>query len=60
MRLLNPAELAGSPADYRAYGPYDMNAYFIDCVRRRIQPETHFDDALKTMELIDAIYRKQF
>lgn len=59
MRLLNPAELAGNPDDYRAYGPYDLNLHILDCVRRRVQPETNFDDALKTMELIDAIYRKQ-
>jgi len=59
LRLLNPAELAGSPADYRAFGPYDLNLHILDCVRRHVQPETNFDDALKTMELIDAIYRKQ-
>jgi len=59
LRLLNPAELAGTPADYRAHGPYDLNLHILDCVRRRVQPETNFDDALKTMELIDAIYRKQ-
>jgi predicted dehydrogenase len=59
MRLLDPFELAGSKADYRAFGPYDMNLHFIDCIRRRVQPETSLDDAVKTMELIDAIYRKQ-
>jgi len=59
LRTLSPFDLAGSQADYRAFGPYDMNAHFIDCVRRRAQPETCFDDAVKTMELIDAIYRKQ-
>ena len=53
------ANVGGSPADYRAHGPYDLNLHILDCVRRHVQPETHFDDALKTMELIDAIYRRQ-
>lgn len=59
MRLLDPFELAGSQADYRAFGPYDMNLHFMDCFRRGVAPETNLDDALKTMELVDAIYRGQ-
>ena len=35
----------------------DVNRHFLDCIRKNRQPETHFGDALKTMELVDAIYR---
>jgi len=59
IHTLDPFELAGSREPHRAFGEYDMNAHFIDCIRRRVQPETNFDDAVKTMELIDAIYRSQ-
>jgi len=56
---LDPVELAGSAESYRAHGPYDMNLHFIDCIRRGVQPETSLDDAVKTMELVDAIYDRQ-
>jgi len=59
LRRLDPFELAGSKSDYRAFGPYDMNLHFLDCIRRGVQPETSFDDALKTMELVDSIYQSQ-
>jgi predicted dehydrogenase len=59
LRTLDPAELAGSAEPHRAHGPYDMNRHFIECVRRTRQPETNLDDAVKTMELIDAIYQGQ-
>jgi predicted dehydrogenase len=51
--------MANSQADYRAFGAYDMNRHFVDCIVKGKQPETCFDDALKTMELIDAIYQSQ-
>jgi predicted dehydrogenase len=56
---LDPAVLAGSGEAYRAYGPYDMNRDFIDCIRKGKQPDTNFDDAVKTMELCDLIYLAQ-
>ena len=59
LATLDPFELSGSRDGYRAYGPYDMNLHFIDCVRRGRQPEANLDDAVKTMELVDAIYRAQ-
>jgi virulence factor len=37
----------------------DVNSHFFDCLRRNKQPETHFEDALKTMELVDAIFQSQ-
>lgn len=59
LRTLDPFELAGSKEPHRAYGEYDMNLHFIDCIRRGVQPETNFDDAVKTMELIGRIYQAQ-
>ena len=50
---------SGTTDNYRACGPYDMNLHFIDCIRRGVQPETNFDDATKTMELVDSIYHSQ-
>lgn len=59
MAVLDPCEMAGSKDAHRAFGPYDMSAHFIDCIRKGKQPETNFEDATKTMELIDAIYHGQ-
>ena len=56
---LDPSILAGSAEDYRAFGPYDINRHFVDCMLKGKDPETNFDDATKTMELVDAIYRSQ-
>lgn len=56
---LDPSVLAGSAEDYRAFGPYDINRHFVDCMLKGKNPETDFDDATKTMELVDAIYRSQ-
>jgi predicted dehydrogenase len=56
VRTLDPAELAGGDAPHRAHGPYDMNLHLLDCVRRGAQPDSSLDDAVKTMELVDAIY----
>ena len=56
---LDPSVLAGSAEDYRAFGPYDINRHFVDCMLKGKDPETNFDDATKTMELVDAVYRSQ-
>ena len=56
---LDPFVLAGSAEDYRAFGPYDINRHFVDCMLKGKNPETNFDDATKTMELVDAVYRSQ-
>ena len=56
---LDPFELSGSREDYRAFGAYDINRHFIDCVQKGKQPETNFEDAVKTMELVDAVYGGQ-
>ena len=54
---LDPEQLSGSTENYIACGPLDMNRYLISCIRRRIQPKNNFGDAVKTMELIEEIYR---
>ena len=56
---LVPSVLAGSAEDYRAFGPYDINRHFVDCMLKGKDPETNFDDATKTMELVDAVYHSQ-
>ena len=56
---LVPTVLAGSAEDYRAFGPYDTNLHFVDCMLKGKDPETNFDDATKTMELVDAVYHSQ-
>ena len=56
---LDPFELSKSKEDHRAFGAYDANAHFIDCVLKGKQSETNFEDALKTMDLVDAIYQGQ-
>jgi predicted dehydrogenase len=37
----------------------EVNRHFIDCLQNNRQPETCFEDAIKTMELADAIYGSQ-
>ena len=59
IQALDPFAMTGSKEPWRAYGPYDINAHFMDCIRRKKQPETNFDDAVKTMELCDLIYLAQ-
>ena len=59
IQTIDPFELAGSKEDYRAFGAFDINQHFVDCIKNGVLPETHFGDALKTMELVDAIYHSQ-
>ena len=59
VQQLDPRTLARSDADYRAFGAYDLNRHFVDCLLKEKKPETHFDDAVKTMELVDAVYGSQ-
>ncbi len=56
---MDPFDLAGSKKDYRAFGAFNINRHFVDCIKNSVQPETHFGDALKTMELVDNIYASQ-
>jgi predicted dehydrogenase len=48
-------EAAGSDSQHKVYGFFGENRHFIDCVRSGQEPMTSFEDAAKTMELIDRI-----
>ncbi|MSS70822.1 MAG: Gfo/Idh/MocA family oxidoreductase [Candidatus Latescibacteria bacterium] len=59
VQALDPFAMTGSKEAYRAFGPYDINQHFMECIRKKKQPETNFEDAVKTMELCDLIYLAQ-
>ncbi len=56
---LNPFKICGSDEKWWAYGPYDTSVHLLDSIRKGKQPETNFDDGIKTMELVEAIYNSQ-
>ncbi|HCL28676.1 MAG TPA: gfo/Idh/MocA family oxidoreductase [Candidatus Latescibacteria bacterium] len=56
---LDPFELAGSQESHRAFGAFDTHLHFLDCLRKGRAPETAFDDAAKTMALVDEVYGNQ-
>ena len=58
-KLLDGHRLSRSQKSYRAYGEHNMNKHFLACIREGRQPETNLDDALKTMELVEAIHHSQ-
>ena len=59
VEILDPFQLCGSDEEFWAYGPYDTNAHFMKCIQTGKQPDTNFEDGIKTMELVDAIYQSQ-
>ena len=59
VRALDPWTLSESKKPHVAFGAYALNRHFIDCVKTGQQPETNFEDAAKSMELVDAIYDSQ-
>ena len=52
-------EAAGSNETYKTYGFYAESRHFVDCIQQDQQPLTCFEDAVKTMELVTAIYRNR-
>lgn len=53
-------EEVAHPDDQPAsYGLYDVNRHMLESMRAGMEPETCFRDALKTMELVDAILESQ-
>jgi predicted dehydrogenase len=56
---LDPFVMSKSNAAHVAYGALDVNKHFIACIQKGKQPETNFEDAVKSMELVDAIYQNQ-
>lgn len=56
---LDPFAMTKSDSEHVAYGAFATNRHLIDCVKTGKQPETNFADAVKTMELVDAVYQSQ-
>ena len=56
---ITPEEAAGSDATHRVYGFYGESRHFVDSILQDRQPYTCFADAVKTMELVSAIYRNR-
>ena len=48
-------DAANSTANHRSYGFFGEDRHFIDCIQENRLPTSHFGDAVKTMELLDAI-----
>ena len=57
--VLSTQEVSKSKKIYKYAGFFDENRHFINCLKERKQPMTNFSDAVKTMELVDRIYRSQ-
>ncbi|MYK16700.1 Gfo/Idh/MocA family oxidoreductase [Candidatus Poribacteria bacterium] len=56
---ITPEEAAGSDATHRVYGFYGESRHFVDAILQDQQPDTCFADAVKTMELVSAIYQNR-
>lgn len=56
---ITPEEAAGSDATHKVYGFYGESRHFVDAILQDRQPDTCFADAVKTMELVSAIYRNR-
>ena len=50
-------EVAGSDENRVYYGFAGENRHFIDCVKAHQLPQTHFSDAVRSMELAERIYK---
>ena len=56
---ITPEEAAGSTTTHRVYGFYGEGRHFVDSILQDQQPDTSFADAVKTMELVSAIYQNR-
>ena len=52
-------DAANSDATHKTYGFYGESRHFVDCIQQNQQPLTCFADAVKTMELVQDIYRNR-
>lgn len=59
-RVLDAFKLSRSKKPHRAFGAFAMHQHFLGCVREGRQPETNFEDSVKTMELVEAILTSDF
>lgn len=55
---IDTKEIAGSTANYKYYGFFAQSRHFIDCIKEGREPLTNFEDAAKTMELVDRLKAK--
>ena len=56
---ITPEAAADSDKQHRIYGFYGESRHFVDCIQQDEQPLTCFADAVKTMELVTAIYQNR-
>ena len=56
-KVVTTQEAAGSDQNRKYYGFYGEDHHFIDCIKKKKQPVCNFDDAAKTMALVEAIYQ---
>ena len=56
---ITPEQAADSDSTHKTYGFYGESRHFVDCIQQNQQPITCFADAVKTMELVEAIYRNR-
>lgn len=54
--VVKAKDITGSDQLFRVAGFYDENRHFIECIKTKKLPQTHFGDSYKTMELVDRIY----
>jgi predicted dehydrogenase len=57
VEVITATQAAASEERHKYYGFWHENRHFIDCIKANQEPETCFADAVKTMELVDQIYR---
>ena len=55
--IFSTQEAANSKEMHKYAGFFSENRHFIDCLKNGKQPLTNFADSVKTMELVDWVYR---
>lgn len=56
MEVIRNLDLTGGIRDFHVtYGFLQENRHFIDCIKNDLEPETNFEDAVKTMRLVELI-----
>ncbi|MEM1996519.1 MAG: Gfo/Idh/MocA family oxidoreductase [Candidatus Bathyarchaeia archaeon] len=56
MEIIKNLDLVDGVRDFHVtYGFLQENRHFIDCIKSDIEPETNFEDAVKTMKLVELI-----
>ncbi|HOK55776.1 MAG TPA: Gfo/Idh/MocA family oxidoreductase [bacterium] len=55
--IFSAFDITKSKQFHRFYGYYNENRHFIECIKNDKEPECNFTDAVKTMELVEEIYK---